>query len=235
MKDCSRFQFVLCPGSMPAKEYEPMYNKIYECWNYVWKDALIELAGSNELHSDLFTRQDYVAAIFDGETCFATSFFRWANSARTEFAQDSYFKYWSSEHLEQLSRRGHNIIVSSQFTVHPHGRGKNLGFSGKDLMMGMVAEIYLNSDADAMTGAARRTRAVNDVCERWGAYPIAKNMHNEYGENIVDLYGFFKDHMLAQSPHILKPMVQDLWGQRMVIPRQEIEPSFRREKILKVA
>lgn len=219
-------KYILCPGSMPAVEYDSTYRKIYQCWRETWEHAFAELKVEAPFPSDSFTRQDYVGAVFQGDRCLALSFFRLMDASRAEFSKDSYFSNWEPSHREVLRSRGNKIIVCCQFTVHPSARGKSIGISAKDLLMGMITETFLNSDADAMTGAVRVDRGVNGAGERWGAYVIDRKVPCDFGEKNTDLIGFFKDHILAQSPHEMKPLVERLWNERLVIPRMAVELEF---------
>lgn len=225
MADSKDFQYVLCPGSMPDSTYTSLYSSIYKCWREVWEPEYQE-AGGKPFFSDAFSRQDYIGALFHNGVCFAMSFFRWTQSDFPLMGQDSYFANWSSETREVLSSRGSRIIVCSYFTVHPYGRGKNLGISGKDLMMGILTETYMHSDADAMTGAVRVQRGVNGAGERWGAYTIEKDVPAGFADNTVDLIGFFKDHINSSAPHELQGIVEEIWSRRIVIPRQDLSSQF---------
>lgn len=228
------FRYVMCPGSQPEPAFVHLHQQIYSCWELIWTKAFEELKVSKPLYSDPFTRQDYVGALFHKDKCVGMSFFRWAHATRADFAKDSYFANWSEDHLAQLSSRGPHIIVCSNYTVHPDARGTQLGLSTKDLLLGMIVETFMNSNADAMTGATRRDRKVNDVCHRWGAKEIAEEIPSGYGDT-VDLVGFFKDHIAAFPPHILKPLAQKLWTERLEIGRVAHQQDYSHFKPLKVA
>lgn len=234
--DIKDFRYVLCPGSMPEEKYQKLYNQIYQCWREVWTDTFRELKVEKTLYSDAFTRQDFVGALFYKDQCFALAFFRWATAERQEFAQDSYFSNWGPKHLEKLCSRGPNIIICSQFTVHQRGRGKTLGISGKELLAGMAAQTFLNSEADGMTGAVRVDRGVNGAGLRWGAYSIESRVPCEFGENNTELIGFFKDFISEQPKHELSGIAETLWQDRLVIPRLNFEEQFMQKPArLKVA
>lgn len=218
--------YVLCPGSMPNTHFTKTYNAIYKCWDYVWSEAFKELNVKKAFYSDAFSRQDYVGAIFHKDICLGMAFFRWADASRPEFNKDSYFAIWGADDLECLRSRGNNIIVCSNFTVHPAARGSNLGISGKDLLLGMIVETFINSNADAMTGAVRVDRGVSKACDRWGSLLIKEQVPCEYGEKNTDLLGFFKDHIAQQPANILKPLVENIWARRLVIPRMSVGSEF---------
>lgn len=221
-------RYVICPGSMPDPKFEAEYKQIYNCWRETWTQAFQELKVDKPFYSDAFTRQDFIGAIFHQNTCIAMAFYRFMDGSREELAADSYFSNWSEKDLEVLLSRGSRIIVCSNFTVHPSARGRDIGISMKDLCIGMITETFLNSDADAMTGAVRVDRGVGVACEKWGAYPISRGVICEYGENNTDLLGFFKDHIKNHPNHELKPVVETLWEKRLVIPRLDVTSQFKK-------
>ena len=148
------------------------------------------------------------------------------DARREELSQDSYFSNWSPEHQLKLCSRGPRIIVCSNFTVHKFGRGSTLGVSGKDLLMGMIVQTFMHSNADAMTGAVRVDRGVNSAGTRWGAFVIDEKVPCAYGEKNTDLIGFYKDHIRLQPKHPFQPMVENIWKRRIVIPRQKIGQEY---------
>ncbi|MGE0631026.1 MAG: hypothetical protein AB7O96_01370 [Pseudobdellovibrionaceae bacterium] len=220
-------KYVMCPGSCPDPDFYKYYDKIFDCWSTVWKDALVELKANKQLHSDAFTRQDYIGAIFWKDHCVALSFFRWTYAFQKAFSQDSYFSNWTDNHQDSLRSRGDKIIVCSYFTVHPLARGTQLGFSGKDLMMGMIIETFLGSKADGMTGAVRVNKHVNEASVRWGGLEIAKEIPSGFQDTTVDLIGFFKDHIESQPSPDLKPLCNELWQNRLMIPRLHAEFDYQ--------
>lgn len=238
-----QLRYVMCPGSLPNKNFYEEYNKVYECWREILVGAYTEIGEQRPVNSELFTRQDYIGAVFNGDECVALCFYRWADANHPSFAQDSYFYNWSPEHIKMLCSRGPRIIVCSNFMVHPKARGTKLGISGKDLLMGMVIETFIHSKADGMTGAVRVNRHVNEASVRWGGYEIAKNVPSGMGnenaeEDFVDLIGFFKDHIASSPQHSLKPIVNKLWNERMTIPRAHLDNEYtptKSAKKLKVA
>lgn len=228
------FRYVLCPGSQPLADYRFLYEQIFRCWELVWKETYQELNIDKKLTSDVFTRQDYIGALFYENKCVGMAFFRWSYAYGPEFSEDSYFSNWEKNHINELCSRGPEIIVCSNYTIHPSARGNQLPLPMRDLLLGMIIETFLNSNADAMTAATRLDRKVNEVCTRWGAHPIARDLPSGFGEARVDLLGFFKDIILSQKAPPLKEHTEFLWANRLEIPRENhhVFPSI---PILKVA
>lgn len=212
-------KYILCPGSQPDPSFYSYYEKIYSCWRDVWTEAFSELNVKKDMYSDAFTRQDYIGAIFHEEQCIAMSFFRWVDANLSTLKDDSYFSNWNESHISSLCSKGKKVIICSYFTVHQNVRRDSLGFSAKDLMCGLLVETFLHSKADCMTGAVRINKGVNSLVERWGATPIAQNIPSN-NNALVDLVGFYKDDILKNNFHEYKPIVQNLWHERLVIPQK---------------
>ncbi len=145
----SDFSFILCPGNMPDPNYKALYKKIYDCWYLVWGEAFKELGITKPMNSDAFTRQDLIGATFYKDECIGMCFYRWTDATRKDFSEDSYFQIWNDDHRAALCSRGNKILVCSNLTLHPMARGKKLGFNGKDLMIGMMVQTFINSKANA--------------------------------------------------------------------------------------
>lgn len=230
----SDLSFVLCPGNMPEASYLELYKEIYECWSTVWSEAFNELGVKKRLLSDAFTRQDLIGATFFKKKCIGMFFMRWTDATRIDFAADSYFQIWGEEHLKTLCSRGEKIIVSSNLTVHPMARGEKLGFSGKDLIIGMTVQTFLQSKAHAMTGAMRVDRGANKATARWGSTTIASRVPCEYGEDNTELVGFFRDDIAKSPRHELADLTELLWEKRLIIPRINIDSEFAADHFLHV-
>jgi hypothetical protein len=220
------FSFVLCPGNMPHPQFSQLYKNIYDCWYMVWSEAFKEMGISKKMLSDAFTRQDLIGATFYRETCIGMCFYRWTDAARSDFADDSYFQIWNDEHRAQLCSRGNRVLVCSNLTLHPMARGQKLGFSGKDLMIGMMVQTFIHSTADAMTGAMRVDRGANGATARWGATTIAHRVPCDYGQDNTELVGFFKDELEKFPAHHLYDFTARLWRDRLHIPRQGFQNEF---------
>ncbi|MGE0632589.1 MAG: hypothetical protein AB7O96_09290 [Pseudobdellovibrionaceae bacterium] len=220
------FSFVLCPGNLPDPKYNAYYEEVYKCWNLVWSVAFAELQVTKKTYSDAFTRQDFIGATFYKGQCIGMCFYKWADGNRIDFAADSYFQIWNDEHRKALCSRGNKILVCSNLTLHPLARGQKLGFSGKDLMIGMMVQTFLHSNADAMTGAMRVDRGANGATARWGATTIAHRVPCDYGADNTELVGFFRDDLAKFPPHDLYSFSQSLWKNRMVIPRLNASHLF---------
>lgn len=146
---------------------ERCYQIAYDMWAKVWSDTFDELhtsVGSWEpFHSDDFTRNT-VGALFDGDKCAGLSLFRWVDLSKSYNRHDSYFRAWSESALEQLTRNGSEIYISSYFTVAPEYRKSDV----KHELMKNIVRVFELSDADALTGTTRNDRKVDKLVSQYG-------------------------------------------------------------------
>lgn len=167
----------------------PLIGEAYRCWSDVWKQAFFELESSRDLPSDDFTRQDEVGALFHGYECIALSFFRWVDSSSPVFRDDSYFSVWPAAARDAACAEGSKVCISSNFTVAaPWRRASGCGL--KDVVVALLIERFLASDADALVGTVRNNRGMNSVVYRNGFKPIFENAVHHGVE--VDLTAFYR-------------------------------------------
>lgn len=215
-------QFILCPGRSPDKKYSDIYNQIYSAWHELWTSTYTELKDESPLHSDAFTRQDFIAAIFLKGQCQAFILFRHADLSLLSSVQDSYFQQWSELHLKRVSQLGNNVLICGNMGIVPGARKNSLGFSMKHLMLGFITEIVLHSTADVAISTPRKDRCVHSAVYRWGGVCIAEDVN--WGlDIIVDLTAFYKTELLKCRDHEVVPLVQRLWSQMLVIPETPLE------------
>lgn len=168
---------------------DPRIVEAYRCWRATWREAFVELEQHSELYSDDFTRQDEVGAVFQHDECIALSFFRWVDLSAPMNRHDSYFRVWSEAARDQACREGSRICVSSSFTVAAGWRRSTV-CSLKDVLVALIIERFLASDADAVVGTVRNNRGIDKLIYRNGFLPIVHNA-SLYGVD-VDLGAFYR-------------------------------------------
>jgi hypothetical protein len=219
--------YALLPGKFPPMHLNSLYEKAYECWKDVWREAFQELEGNPTVYSNDFTRQDEVSALYYKDTCIGTTFFNWLDLNSPPSRDDEYFKVWTPKALSELTRHGSRILVCSYFTLHPNGRRNSLGVSLKDVLMGLLVKRFLDTDAPAMTGTVRNNRGVNVCTYRHGAVPLELNL-KLHGVD-VDLIAFYRDTAKVGDDPIVSDLVESLWNRRITSDR------FSAGRYLKVA
>lgn len=218
-------KLVLCPVRDPETKHIDLYNKIYSCWNSVWTSAYGEIKYQKEsenLKSDSFTRQDFVAAIFLKNECIAFILFRHADLNLITTKEDSFFDQWSEIHLKAVNKAGKNLLICGNLGVHPSFRQNKLGISLKELIGGVISEITLQSLTDATLATPRRDKNVQGAAYAWGAVPIAQDI--PWGCGIqIDLISFNKANLLKHRNHELRPLVDELWLNKIIVEQSSFE------------
>ena len=168
----------------------PLLGSAYQCWSEVWKQTFTELEGRSELHSDDFTRQDEVSALFHGYECIALFFSRQVDLSSPLARDDSYFSVWPQAARDAACAQGSRVWVSSNITIHPNRR-KPANVQLSRLICALIIERFLISDADVLVGTMRNDRNMNAITYALGAKPIACGL-THHGVP-VDLVAFFRN------------------------------------------
>lgn len=219
----TRAYCVLLPGSRPEPSGVDLHAAAYRCWYESWSEAFRELGKPGPLHSDAFTRQKEMCALFLGEQCVALSFMTPVDLEYPIARADSYFHNWSDRALTSLARDGNLVMVNGNFTVHANARRAAPGFSLKDVLLGLCLERFLESPATAMTGAVRKTRNVHGLVRRWGAVTLEEDRPSGHGD-LVDLVAFYKPEVRRRPPLEFDATVRELWDARTVVRPQAPSP-----------
>lgn len=219
-------RLVLCPTREPDKNHIDTYNKIYNCWHEVWSQTYTELncnESGSEMKSDAFTRQDFAAALFHHDECVALILFRHVDISLLANQRDSYFKQWSEIHLKAVTRFGNNLLICGNLGVSPKFRKNTLGISLKELLIGIVMEITLESSSDVLIATPRTDKNVNGPGYDWGATPIALDV--DWGHGVrTDLVAVRKKTVLAKRrEQALSSLMSDLWRDKDVIEEAPFE------------
>lgn len=225
MRPKNPFKLVLCPTRDPDKKYLDTYQKIYNCWNDIWSTAYAEAKqqSDEDLRSDNFTRQDFTAALFYEDECAAIILFRYVDTDIATTYKDSFFEHWSEIHRKAVSRMGKKLLVCGNMGVAEKFRNKSLGFSVRDLMIGVVTEIALQTNADVTLSTPRRDKNVQGAAYKWGVTPIAQNVPWGYGIDI-DLVVFEKTHLAkTRLDHELINHISELWENKTIIDKNQLE------------
>jgi hypothetical protein len=166
-----------------------LLGEAYRCWGEVWKDAFRELDNLQDLRSDDFSRQDEVGALFHGYECIGLSFFRWADLQSPVVRADSYFAPWPATAIDKAAVHGTSGCISSYFTIAAPWRRAS-GCSLKDVLVSLIIERFLVSDADVLVGTLRNNRGINSMCYRNGFQSIEKDL--VFHGVDVDLTAFYR-------------------------------------------
>lgn len=185
IEDCSLKFLSRFKMSTPAEARE--YQATFETWHRVWTETFKELGVEKKVHSDGFTRQDDIMAIFHGPICFAMLCFRRLDFSKFDYATDSYFEVWQPEDMKKLLRFGPKIMTSCYLTVDHRYRSRITGVSFRNVLMDMMAKRIFDTDCDALAGITRRDKNVHATAYAQGAQMIRENMAYNTDADRVDL------------------------------------------------
>jgi hypothetical protein len=191
----SRFSF----RNLRRGTREPSIAEAYACWREVWFEALVELDGIKRLYSDDFTRQDEISALFYDDICVGLTGCRFVDISSEAARDDSYFKAWPEAALDALAADGTRLCIGNNMTVRREWRGRIDGLSIKRLLMILSIQRFLASDAHALAGTMRISRAMDRVVYDLGFQPIVRGVVHHGVE--VDLVGYFR----ARQPSMPAP------------------------------
>ena len=220
-----KIKFSLLPTSHVPLAHISDINSIYLKWKSLWGEMRQSLGVPGELPSDGFTRQDLVGALIRDEAVFGLCTFRWIDARHQSTWDDSYFTHWPKECIDRLRSSQKNIIVCGNFCVDTSFRAGHQGIPAKDLLMGMVVQTLVNSQAGSLIGSVRNNRKMNETCYRWGAQSVAKDQDSGYGDAKVDLIEFKAETAGQTAPRDLQQLTENLWLTRNSSPHAW--PSFK--------
>lgn len=177
------FEFKILSPKSNDPNNQALYQQAYDTWNFVWQETFREIFKSDYvLHSNDFTRQNYIQALFMGDKCIALDLIREVDVRNPIDRDDSWLKIWNRSDLEKLTTDGHNkVLVNSYFTVHPQYR-RSLGDKqiNAGYLMGCLSVLHqLELGNSAMLGMMRNNRSMNTLGKMLGSSVVQENiLHN---------------------------------------------------------
>lgn len=212
-----KLSFVVCPTKFPLKQQEYLYQENFNFWWKNWSAAFLELGLKQNLHSDMYTRQEFTGSLFYDGKCIGQICYRGVDLAQLSSRHDSYFKNWTENALEHLTFDGSRVLISSFLSVSKEYRGSQFfGFSVKDLLLGFSDRLMRECGASSMSAAPRRDRNVHLTCKAWGGVVVEENIPSGYGD-FVDLIVFTKNSHKIGDGHRLHDLVESLWLGKTVV------------------
>lgn len=206
-------KLVLLPGRNPPIALSDFYNKTYACWKDTWENAALDVEDMPlKRNSTEFLRQDEVLALFHGPACSSLGLWTELDFRFSSSKEDYYFRNWTPEALNGLTRDGNWVGMYSYLTVAKGFRRSQVpDLSFKDLQIGLFVMRFLHSSMDSMTGCTRNNRGVDSVCTRGGAQLLEQG-RVQFG-CATDLMAWYKDSAHPWPP--VAPLVERLWAERI--------------------
>jgi hypothetical protein len=214
----SNLNLYVFAGRSDQAEIKSIYEEVYSKWKSIWKSTFLELDGTAELHSDSFTRQDKIVAVFYKNECVSFAGLRSYNLDLSASVEDSIFSAWPHSCLKQLSSEGKNVLVCSNLGVNPAFRGPlKMGASLKNLNIYACVRILLEDGFDAMAGTTRFNKGVHTAAYSNGAVLLGKStMHGV----AVDLVGFYRKQIEKNIDQLNQLYGEQIWNSRVDYTKQ---------------
>jgi hypothetical protein len=216
----SPHELYLFRGTPSGEEHLGAYLKTYECWKEVWEKVYRDEMKLTHTHfSDDFLRQDEIVALFTEGKCVGMAFMRFCDLRLLPFQQDSYFRYWPPQKIEEVLHMGNRVSLASYFTVHPDFRQVREPVCWKELLLSLFVDAYCEHEVDVMITAARKLRSNEKLCQKLNAKVLAENVPftidgKEVGE-LTDLVYWPREKISLKSEW-MEELRKDIWNKRII-------------------
>jgi hypothetical protein len=184
------------PEDIPSEQW----NAAYSFWKAQWNQFIQEHKLEEHLYSDDFTRSDSAGVLYlDGKIA-SIILYKERDLSRESSKDDSYFKVWPTQLIEQLSHdRITKVMSAGYLTVHPLLRGEQFKPSLKNIMVELVGRHLGETSAQAMICVTNNLKGVNGSTERCGWTLAASGL--EHFHHPVNLYVLTRENAKV-SPEI---------------------------------
>lgn len=176
---------------LPGRTAHPLdgYDSAYATFHSVWQETLQGIHGSGYVqHSNDFTRQDYVQALFAADgSCVALDCVREIGLGNAVDRKDSWLAPWPAEILNALAAEHTGAWINSYFTVHPaHRKMKCEDTHPISYILGCLSVLYqVELDVPLMLGMMRRDRSMNALGARLGAETLLTTTYHGVETDLV--------------------------------------------------
>lgn len=194
-------------------KYKTPIRDVYELWFSVWKEAYVnDFQIKENLNSDYFLSQDIWICLNNGEKYFAIISLKFFDLKYEMDLKNSYFNVWPSDTIYQITQLGNKYFSCGNLSVIPEYRGIKIlnEFSVKDILFGVVRELFLKMKVDGVISNTRNARSVNLSAYRTGAFALKKNIEFTIKGQSVDLLMWHKDYLGAYESVGLEQLVINL-------------------------
>lgn len=211
---------------LQGKSHGPEVLSTYSAWREVWLKEYRAL-GQRELASDSLARQENLVSVFYEGACAGLTAFRTIDLLSPIDRADSWISSWSSEALNEISKRHRKVLVCSAYTVGTSFQGRSYENWPWKQVVALASVLYfrLQNDVDLMLGNMRQSRKTLDVVKSLGAKSVGQALvHNELSELVV----FDKNSELLVDIELLQTVQAAFFG-RITAELQKTKNSNRKE------
>lgn len=200
-----------------SEYHKEFYQKSYESWKQVWQDVESQEMGlpHSYFYSDDFTRQDHIISLFTGTTCIGLAFMREVNLNINCIREDSAFRFWPPEELDQLKQKYSKLIIATSFTITQEFRRTNIEW--KTLFLSLFLDYFGELHHQIMITAARKIKSNEKLCYQLGGMPLRRDVpfKTKSGQSIrneiADLL-YWKKNNFSLADRELELMRKNIWA-----------------------
>lgn len=226
--DFNDIDLYIINGNFLKNQYhlKQIHQKAFQCWHETWCDFHInEYHLVDKLASDDFTRQSEVLCIFYKGECAAITFFNDIDMDDKSACMDSYFSVWGENEFHALGKKGPNVTICSQFTVHKNFRGKNQNILWKDILFPMIMRLFMEKNNSAMTGTMRVKKGMGNMAvENGGTMIVSNKAYQEEGNETVDIVVFYQDEVKKKfKMNKFYKEFENIWSRRITASENKLK------------
>lgn len=164
---------VLAPGAARALSSDE-FERVYELWHRSWNDTFAELGVGHVLTSDDFLARE-IGCVFAGSRPVGMVLFYFFDLERRSHREHSYFASYPEHIVAEYRRLGHaRVMAAGYMTVDNEWRRSETDVPLSEVLVGLTAQRFLDSDASAMISYLRNGKRANEMFYRHGGIPMLK-------------------------------------------------------------
>jgi hypothetical protein len=226
------YNLSLCilPCSEPKNpNLKEKYDAAYKLWKSIWAPTLKELDGVEKLHSNEFTRHDFMTVIFDGDRPISLMCYSEIDLNYLPRRDDSWFENWPQSLLSKHSNKvGEKGILAAWFCTDPEYRksGERIPFNISQVIIETYCRVILDGGFDIGYGVTRNNRGVGKYGDLVGAITVSEAVAHGCDVNLVIL----KPDVLKEKVNNYSEGSKSLWDQRI-----DYREGFYDKRLLKAA
>lgn len=212
--------FVVFAGRTGDAPPDTHYRNAYATYRSVWEETFRSIRGETYVHpSNDFTRQDFIQALFDGQTCIGLDCVRRIRFDSPADLDDSWLEPWPRELLQTLEAEHPAALVNSCFTVHrDYRRHDRQNGHPVSYLLGCLSVLYqLELGEPLMLGMMRCDRSMNRLGSALGATTLLTTTYNGSETDLV----VFRSEDVRKAAKSFPGVVFDLFAGRTDMLLQE--------------
>ena len=189
------------------------YVNAYQTYRSVWDETFRSIHGPAYVpRSNDFTRQDYIQALFEGDTCIGLDCVRRIRLDNPADRDDSWLEPWPPDLLDALAGEHPVALVNSCFTIHRDYRKTDARSPYPvSYLLGCLSVLHqLESGVPLMLGMMRCDRSMDKLGDALGATILQTTTYNGSETALV----VFRRDRVEEAAKTFPPVVFDVFANR---------------------